>query len=261
MITHDFIGEYVDIFIRNTNSIVDNCLIKQFIAGLFLLLGIVHFAFAGEIDDMREQAKLAYFSGEIDKALPSFLKASETGDAESQYYLGLIYLTDDWSGKDINKAASYLKTAADQNNTDAMWKLGELYENGQGVDTDLLAALDWYRKSKQLETLKSGIKFINVNNGNATFQSNSEVIGKIKSNALKGKVEAQFKLANIYDEGKFSEKDAEKAFYWYQTAAKNNHSYSMLITGYLLCRGIGVELNKKEANQWIVKSGRKANCY
>jgi len=234
--------------------------VKHLIKALLVFIVVSQPIYANTIDEQREQAKSIYFSGELEPALSSFLKISESGDAESQYYIGLIYLTEHWAKSDVYKGVSYLLSAADQNSTEAMWKLGELYENGQGVKTDLLVALDWYRKSKQLDSVKSNIRFIKVNNGEAVLQSNTDAIKIIEHNALNNSAEAQFKLANIYDEGRLAEKDAAKAFHWYQAAAKNNHSHSMLITGYLLCRGIGVEQNQNKANEWLKKSTRKASC-
>ena len=234
--------------------------VKQSIIALCVLFCVLQSAHAEAFDEQRELAKTAYFSGEHDIALSAFTKLSTTGDAESQYYLGLIYLTDHWSGVDATKALSYLLSSADQNNTEAMWKIGELYENGRGVNKDMLSALDWYRKSKRLEATKSKVRFLKMNNGNTTLQSNAEIIKNIETSALNNDAESQFKLANIYDEGKLAERNVEKAFHWYQLAAKNNHSYSMLLTGYMLCRGEGVEANKDNANLWLKKSDRKAHC-
>ena len=227
---------------------------------ILLIAALLQPVNAESLDAQKDKAKSAYFSGELNTALSIFLKIKDTGDAESQYYLGLIYLSDNWAGKDVMEAMSYLLSAADQSNAEAMWKIGELYDSGQGVNRNLLTAIDWYRKSKQSEITKSKFRFMQINNGKSTFQSNSDVISKIKKSALNKDAESQFKLANIYDEGKLAERDLEKAFHWYQEAAINNHAYSMLMTGYMHCRGVGVESNKENANQWLKKSGRKAHC-
>jgi len=235
--------------------------INQFIYSILLLIIAFQPINAETLAESREQAKAHYFSGQLEKALSSFQNISKSGDAESQYYIGLIYLTDNWPGKDIPKAVSYLTSAADQSNTDAMWKLGELHENGIGVKKDLLIAIDWYRKSKDSETLKPNVKFLSLNNQQALIKSNTDVIEEIRLNALNDNVEAQFKLAKIFDEGKLTEQDKEKAFYWYNKAANNNHSYSMLITGYMYCRGTGVEVNQVKANEWLLKSGIESHCH
>jgi TPR repeat protein len=190
-----------------------------------------------------------------------FNEISKTGDAESQYYLGLIYLTEDWPGKDIPKAISYLRSSADQNNAEAMWKLGDLYDNGLGVKKDLLIALDWYRKSKRTVTLKSKIQFQKNVNGKFIPQSTSDLINDMTKKSLDNNVEEQFKLANIYYDGQLVEPDDKQAFDWYIEAAKNSHSYSMLMVGYMYCRGIGVEKDINKANKWLEQTTKEAYCH
>lgn len=216
--------------------------------------------YAENIDISRDQAKSTYFSGKLDLSHSLFLDLSASGDAESQYYLGLIYLTEGWSGRNVEKAISYLTSAADQSNTEAMWKLGEVYENGLGVKKDLLMALDWYRKSKQSEVINSRVSFIKLNNDQLVNKPVSAVIVELENKAKKNDAEAEFKLGNIYDEGKLTEQNLAKAHFWYKKAAINNHSYSKLMLGYFLCRGIGTEINKTKANDWLTKSGRSAQC-
>lgn len=235
-------------------------LAKQVVFISLFLIFIFQPIFAQTLDEKREQAKAGYFSGELEKSLALFQSLSESGDAESQYYIGLIYLTENWSGKDQNKALAYLMSAADQNNAEAMWKIGELHENGLGVDKNLLTAIDWYRKSKFSVIKKSNIMFVELNKDQAFVKNKSNVISELENSAKNMNIEAQYKLAKIYDEGKLIEQNSKKAFYWYHKAAKNNHSYSMLMVGYFLCRGIGVVTNTNQANQWLEKSGRDAQC-
>jgi len=234
---------------------------KEILYILFFLIVSIQLVCAESLEISREKAKTAYFSGNLESSLPIFLELSESGDSESQYYTGLIYLTEGWLGKNIEKAIAYLTTAADQSNAAAMWKIGEIYEKGWGGRKDILIALDWYRKSKQSEAAKSRIRYLKLKNSQAKFQQNSQIIKNLIRDANKNSKETQFKLGNIYDEGKLIEKNMEKAHFWYQKAAMNNHSYSMLMMGYFLCRGIGgVEIDKVKANDWLNKSGRNVHC-
>jgi len=233
---------------------------KELFYSFFFLLISIQLANAENIEMSCEKAKMAYFSGDLESSLPLFLSLSESGDAESQYYAGLLYLTEGWSGRNVEKAIAYLTTAADQSNAEAMWKIGEIYENGWGAKKDILLALDWYRKSKQSGIDKSQIRFMKLNKGEAVFKSNAEMIKNLMRNAEKNDTEAKFKLGNIYDEGKLTERNIDKAYLWYEKAAENNHSYSMLMLGYFLCRGLGVEIDKVKANDWLNKSGRNTHC-
>jgi len=227
---------------------------------LLMLLFVSGFLNADTNLDKLEQAKASFFSGKLDVALQEFQPLVLTGEAEAQYYTGLIYTSDNWSGRNIEKGISYLRSAADQNNSEAMWKLGDLYENGAGVKKDVILALDWYRKSKQTAVLKSKIIFQKNINNEMVDQSKQDLISELTKDAKNNKVTSQYKLANIYDEGKLVELDVTSAFKWYLKAANNGHKYSMLMTGYMYCRGVGVNSDSVKANEWLSKTDRDVQC-
>lgn len=54
----------------------------------------------------------AYNRGAYEKALPHLLRAAEAGDAEAQYYLGLIYGDSAGTARDLPEAAFWLGCAA-----------------------------------------------------------------------------------------------------------------------------------------------------
>lgn len=230
---------------------------RTFSLGLFLFI-FYQSVFASNVEI--EKAKELYFSGQLDKAGSYFTQLSTSGNAEAQYYLGLIYLTDAWQGKNTEKALAYLHSAADQNHAEAMWKIGECFESGQGIERNLLTAIDWYRKSQQATLFQSKVQFAEVKNRQLDLKSHQDMINRLAIEANQGNPESAYKLGKIYDEGRFAEQDYHAAFSWYKKAAENNHKYSMLMLGYFLCRGIGGEVNSNKANEWLKNSGRKAYC-
>lgn len=52
--------------------------------------------------------------------------------------------------KDKAEAVKWYRKAADQGNADAQYYLGMMYELGSGVAIDLPEALKWYRQAAQL---------------------------------------------------------------------------------------------------------------
>ena len=107
-------------------------ILKGFVACVFFLFigsTLVHADATAQL----EKAKEAYFSSDDANSVKIFKPLADSGNAEAQYYLGLIYKSDDFE-KDINSAISYLLAAADQNQADAMWALGQIYDNGEGVE-------------------------------------------------------------------------------------------------------------------------------
>jgi len=209
-------------------------------------------------NDKFELGKAAYLSGKINKAASYLLPVAKQGHAESQYYLGLAYSSDNWAGHNTALAYSFLLSAADQNHKSAMWQIGRMHETGTGVEKDLILATDWYRKSKD-QVSSTNIKLASVSNKDPDPGWQKE-IEKFKTLANTGDNEAQFHLGSIYDTGKLVPVDLNKAFKWYKKAANNGHRYAMFMTGYFLCRGLAEVVNHQEANQWFKKSGKETSC-
>jgi len=200
-----------------------------------------------QADDRFEQAQNQYFSGNLSAAADLFNSLAKQGNAESQYYLGLIYITDTWTGYDVHKGAAYLQTAADQNHIMAMRELGQLHETGAGFEKNLLRALDWYRKSDQMaaQTATTNV---------------AALIPDMQARAKSGDINAQMGLAKYYDDGQSTEPDQERALHWYLKAAQQGNQNAMLMVGYFYCRGLGTEIKQEKASQWLKKSNRQALC-
>ena len=79
---------------------------------------------------------------DIDKAISLWLKAAKQGYADSQNNLGYVYRT---IKHYYSEALKWYRLAADQNNAEAQYDLGIMYENGQGVKRDTLEAVRFYR--------------------------------------------------------------------------------------------------------------------
>jgi TPR repeat protein len=67
-------------------------------------------------------------------------KATEQGDVDGQYNLGLIYANGQGVPQDYAQAISWLRKAAYQGHSLAQAGLGSMYANGQGVAQDYVQA-------------------------------------------------------------------------------------------------------------------------
>lgn len=113
---------------------------------------------AAEQGDADAQVKLGdrYAKGtgvpeDLERAVVWFRKAAEQGNVDAQNNLGMIYtgcesVYSDCEGvsKDIPQAVEWFRKAADQGSGVAMHCLGALYELGDGLPKDLVAAYQWY---------------------------------------------------------------------------------------------------------------------
>jgi len=79
------------------------------------------------------------------KTLEWLMKAAEQGHAPSRYQLGWMYANGIVVRQDYFMAAKYYRLAATfNNNTDAQFRLGELHFNGRGVEHDYGKAIKYY---------------------------------------------------------------------------------------------------------------------
>jgi len=71
-------------------------------------------------------------------------KKAETGDANAQFNLGVMYDNGMGVPKDDAEAAKWYRKAADQGNVWGQYMVGMLYHYGEGVLKDLVQAHVWY---------------------------------------------------------------------------------------------------------------------
>ena len=74
---------------------------------------------------------------------------AEQGDADAQFRLGVMYDIGQGVPQDEAKAAAWYKKAAEQGDADAQLNLGLMYDNGRGVPQDEVRAVAWYRKAAE----------------------------------------------------------------------------------------------------------------
>lgn len=119
----------------------------------------------------------------------SFLKHARDGDHAAQYQVAIKLLKgEDGVKRDVNQAIKWLKTAAQEDYTQATIKLGMLYYQGIDVERDYRSAATWMEKA-----------------------------------AHTGDAQAQFMLGNLYRDGLGVEKNNATAIMWYRKAANQGH--------------------------------------
>jgi len=112
-----------------------------------------------------------------------------------------------------------LKKRAEGGDPDAMYQLGQCYDEGKGTKQDSAEALSWYRKAADLDH-----------------------------------ADAQFMVANSYAFGIQVDQDYDQALDWYRKAAKQGHHEAQYSLGMSYHYGIGVEEDEKEAANWYQRA-------
>ena len=124
--------------------------------------------------------------GAYARALAQFRPLAERGEADGQYFLGLMHERGYGLPRDDRKAAHWYRLAAKQGNASAQANLGFLYLEGHGVPRDLGRAFD--------------------------------LLGRA---AREGHAVAQFNLGNMYYEGKGIQQSYVLAYAWYRLSERN----------------------------------------
>ena len=121
--------------------------------------------------------------GDYDTAIREWTPLAESGDADVQYNLGVIYSRGKGFPQDFRTAFMWFNRAAQQGHTGAQFTVGLMYSKGLGVAQDQRAAIQWYTRAAE--------------NGHAG---------------------AQFNLGAVYALGKGTAKDYIRAHKWWSIA-------------------------------------------
>jgi hypothetical protein len=106
---------------------------------------------AGEVNAMYEVGRM-YERGRgtpqnLDKAAQWFSSAAQQGSDAARARLGLMYYDGRGLPQDLTKAYKNLSTAAKAGIPTAQFYLAKMYEQGDGVNADRNTALKWYRQA------------------------------------------------------------------------------------------------------------------
>lgn len=112
-----------------------------------IVLAAATLVVAGAGSAERAAGRQAFDAGDYRAAFRELLPLADTGDAEAQYLVGLMYSQGNAEIRDYEKAAAWLRQAAEQGHGYAEYALGLLYEDGNGVKRSRGEALRWFRRA------------------------------------------------------------------------------------------------------------------
>lgn len=150
--------------------------------------------------------RLRYLLMAKDDSLCLLHLAAQRGSSEAQYKLGLKYLQGDGVTQDSEVAIKWFLHAAQRNHALAQNDLGAILFFGLGVDQDRALAANWFTRS-----------------------------------AEHGCANAQFNLGICYLGGMGFEQDISLAVKWFQLAARQGHAGAQNNLGILYAKGMGVK--------------------
>src|SRR5881296_1022877 len=151
-------------------------------------------------------------------------KRADSGDADAQANLGLLYGKGEGVPQDFAQARQWYEKAATQGNAQAQVNLGEMYARSEGVPQDYDKAMEWFQKA-----------------------------------AAQGDARGQVHLGRMYAKGEGVPKDAAKAVEWYQKAAVQGDEAAQFSLGLSYLIGYGVPEDSVLAYAWLNLSAAQGN--
>jgi len=208
------------------NSFCKSTNLKRLISILVIIafFSIPANVFADKKADL-QSAKEAYERGDNRTAFDGFKILAENGNAEAQYYLGMLFI---YGEKEIHfdkkKSLKWIKLSAKNGFAKAQLELGDTYFFGWGVPKNDLESLKWHRMA-----------------------------------AEQGSKVAQSELGWMYENAKGGAEDLVRAHMWYNiavtngdlSAASDRNKVEMTMTPKQVVEA------QKLAREWMEKHGKK----
>lgn len=161
----------------------------------------------------------AYENKEYDKAFDIFMANQENSEAE--FYLGLMYNRGESVKRDYEKAIELYTLASNKGHVEAQNNLGFLYANGLGIKADYTKAFELYTLSAKQGYSKAQINLGLLYSIKRDYEKTIELY-TLASN--QGDPEAQNMLGLIYFKGEGTPVNKLLAYkLWVDSAKGGNH--------------------------------------
>lgn len=136
---------------------------------------------------------------------------------------------------------------AKQGSAEAQFEVGAMLENGRGVTADRDQAKKWYQKAAD-QNHSRAVQAV------ARMKDNARRLGLIEKQAMKGDVEAQYKLGTMYLTGTGTPVDLKQSEQWLTRAAKFGHTKAQFKLGHLHYVELAEDGNMNTAFEWFSKA-------
>ncbi|MCJ2007450.1 sel1 repeat family protein [Methylobacterium sp. WL30] len=175
----------------------------------------------------------------------------------------------EYNAGDKEGAARALEYAADQGHALALWKLGRMYAEGDGVPHDDLKAFEFFSRIADSGTDDGPDAQTSAVTASAFTALGSYFLDGIKGTYVRpnperaydmfnyaasyfGDPNAQYNLARLYLDGTGVEADARQAARWFNLAAEKGHHPAQALLGDMLMNGMGgVPVQRARGLMWL----------
>lgn len=189
------------------------------------------------------------------------LSSAKQGYAEAQFKLGSFYYLGLGTKVDYDQAIYWYEAAAKQGHAIAKYNLAVIFERGLGVPQDYARAIKLYK-----ESIDGGFKVAMYNLGEMYYwgygvkQDYKQAYEYYHVAAMHGCVVAQYSIGYLYEKGLGIKQSDARAFFWYHKAATQNHALSQLKLGLMYLHGDMVPVDHRKAESWLELAAAQGNA-
>jgi TPR repeat protein len=159
-----------------------------------------------------------------------------------------------FDSKDYETAVKELERLSKEGNPEALYMMGQMYENGWGIEQNVKKAKRLYRRGAALGHMG------NVNSLRALKDKEYKVeLKTVVPAAESGDAKAQNRLGEMNEFGYGLKRDPNQAINWYLKAADQGSVAAQHNIGRCYNFGTGVEQNFTEAETWYRKAAQQGH--
>jgi TPR repeat protein len=192
---------------------------------------------------------------DIQAALKLLCASAAQNDRDAEFYLGYLYEHGQYVPQDFARAFKNYETAAQVHYPPAENNLASLYQHGQGVPQNDGKAFELYFLAAQHGDPIGQINLANLYIGGVgTPRNESEAVHWLRLSADSGLPEARNNLAYFYFKGIVVRRDYAEAARLIRLAAQAGDPQAQTNLGYLYEKGKGVPLDYVSAYSWYSRA-------
>lgn len=190
---------------------------------------------------------LYYYGNGVEKDLSQafywYMKSAEQGQPYAAYAAAQMYNKGEYVSKNESQAQRYYKQAligflkqeADNCADDNLYyKIGIMYKNGQGAQKDMIKAIDYFKRSAELNNMNAkrtlALEYLS---GEHLEQDIDKGLTMLTECADRGDMLSCYKLGKIYLKGEIVYKDSDMAENYFLKAAEEENEYALYSLGKL----------------------------
>ena len=230
------------------------------IYGLYALFSFIALMICSSISyaDARSDADLMYqycATQDYEHGFPLTLKLAKEGNIEAQHNLAYMYENGQGVKSDIQAALHWYQKAASAGFSLSQTNLGYMYQYGQGVKQNYKEAFKWYSKAAAQGGVTAKNNLAVLYSGGLGVTKNEEKAFQLYDELAKtGDAKAQNTVGARYLSGQGVQQNIPNAIYWFKKAAKQAYALSEYNLGLIYSSGIGIAIDDGKARFWLNKS-------